>query len=178
MTREYFINEIDEWWKLKDFCNEYGCWVCDDIVDSDYRDEWIEDHLIEWARENTWTDLRDVLNSLYDDSSDSYYRISEYDEWYGVDDDFDYYKEDALGWADENEIWDDGNEDGTSEPVEYHEPEEPVPTEYAIENAETEDFGLNEFFMDAFVLYNGIPVKQPVFDSDKTEDTDFGFVGF
>ena len=31
MTRQQFIDEVNDWWELIDFCNEEGCSYCDDV---------------------------------------------------------------------------------------------------------------------------------------------------
>ena len=35
MTRNEFIDNITEWYELKDFCNDFDCDICEDIYDDD-----------------------------------------------------------------------------------------------------------------------------------------------
>ena len=39
MTRNEFIDNITEWYELKDFCSDFDCDVCEDIYDDDSLEE-------------------------------------------------------------------------------------------------------------------------------------------
>lgn len=111
MTRSEFIDEINDWWELIDFCSDNGCSYCDDVYSDDARDDFINECLVDMARNaNNWSSLLDTLNEIttgYD-----YYVHTDYGEWNGLDDgDFIGYKNDVLEWADNQDIWDDDEEE-------------------------------------------------------------------
>lgn len=131
MTRQEFIDEIYEWGGLIDFCNDEGCDYLDNIYTEDARDDYINEYQLEdWARNNTWRNLYDLLDDLRSDYD--YYRIDEYGDWVGLDDyDFDDYKDDVLRWADDRGIFDE-------------EDEEEDPADYGIEDEEVDDEEVEE----------------------------------
>lgn len=45
MTRNDFLNNVTEWWELLDFCSDEGCYICEDIIDSDQLDEHVEEDI-------------------------------------------------------------------------------------------------------------------------------------
>ena len=45
MTRNDFLNNVTEWWELLDFCSDEGCYICEDIIDSDQLDEYVEEDI-------------------------------------------------------------------------------------------------------------------------------------
>lgn len=117
MTRQQFIEGINDWWELIDFCNDEGCNFCDDVYSEESRDDYINEHLVDMARDaGSWPELLDTLNDIttgYD-----YYRLNDYGEWFILDDyEFNQYKDDVLEWCDDNSIWEDDEE------------EEPLPDE-------------------------------------------------
>ena len=105
MTRDEFVNDVNTWWELKDFCMEHDCSVMDDFFDSDYLDEYLDREIEDWSQNMSWTTLRDKLNEIetgYDWYCwDGYGDIAPMDE-----DDLDYYKDDILSWGDDHDIWD------------------------------------------------------------------------
>jgi len=117
MTREEFTTNVCCWSDLIEWCNDNNCYVCEDIYDSYSYDEYINDELSDWAREDSWSELKDRLNGLPDGYD--YYRRGDYDDWDGLDDsDFDDFYRDALEWGDEHGIWDDEeDEDDGEEPL-------------------------------------------------------------
>ena len=131
MTRQEFIDEIYEWGRLIDFCNDEGCDYLDNIYTEDARDDYINEYQLEdWARNNTWRNLYSLLEDLTADYD--YYRIDEYGDWVGLDDyDFDDYKDDVLRWADDRGIFDE-------------EDEEEDPADYGIEDEEVDDEEVEE----------------------------------
>lgn len=109
MTRQQFLDEITTWYDLIEWCNNHGCSYCNDIYSDEARDEDIDDNLVDMARNNNWYELRDILGNLatgYD-----YWRKDEYGDWYGVDDEFNDYRNDVLEWADENDEFDEEEEE-------------------------------------------------------------------
>lgn len=124
MTREDFIENIQSWEDLISFCSDYGCDYCEDVYDDDQMDDYINETLVDMARNSDgWRDLRNMLNDIptgYD-----YYIRDEYDEFREADDDeFEDYKSSVLEWGDDGDVWDEDEEE------DYYddEDEEPAPT--------------------------------------------------
>lgn len=114
MTRNEFLENVTWWGDLKEFCSDEGCDICDDIYDEEDRDEYINECLVDWARNDTWQELFDRLRDIPDGYD--YYRDDEYNGWVGADDsDFDQYKDDVLDWADDHEVWDDDEDEEDDE---------------------------------------------------------------
>ncbi len=122
MTANEFLENVNEWWELKDFCSETGCDYCDDIVDKYTLDEDVEYALSEYHCDYNWREIRDLLNDIptgYD-----FYRCNGSFDYVGLDgEDFESLKEDVYDWAFLNGYFDDEEEDeevedGSSEPEE------------------------------------------------------------
>lgn len=146
MTRQEFIDNIDTVGELIDFCYEYDCDECEDIYSEDAMDDYINECLTDWARNNTWRDLMNILNDLptgYD-----YYRQDDYGDWQGVDDygDFDDYKQRVLEWGDDNEVWD-------AEDEEEEEELEEEPTDPDPEEEFEPDFSLSELYTSSVTVF-------------------------
>lgn len=108
MTRQEFIDSIDNYSELKEFCYDNDCNILEDVYDEEARDEMVNEWLVDWARNDSWKELRDRLDNINDDYY--WYRYDDcYDEWVGLNDyeDFDNYKNEVLEWADEYGCWDD-----------------------------------------------------------------------
>lgn len=117
MTRQDFIERVNNWSGLLDFCRDEDCDICEDIYSEDDMDEYINDNLRYLAGDCSWWDLRDILNDIPTDA-EYYYKESD-TEWKDLyDEDFEDYKERVLQWMDEGEYWDDDDE-------EYFEEENP-----------------------------------------------------
>lgn len=110
MVRDDFLEGIEDYSDLINFCNDNGIYdvlgdVCDDsefcsLVDEDIRDSTRYDH---------WTDVRDMLSQLPTDSESGYYRRNgrlEYEEL--TDRDFESDKQYILALAEEQGLFDDG----------------------------------------------------------------------
>lgn len=115
MTRAEFIDEVQCWSELIDFCYDSECDYCSDVYDDDAKDEYFNEELVSLAENaDGWRDLYRQLDDIptgYD-----YYIRNDYDEWRGADDgDFDSYKEDILEWGDNCDIWDEEEEDDIDE---------------------------------------------------------------
>ena len=135
MTRQQFINEVTTWYELIDWCSNHGCSICEDIYSDEARDEYIDDDLVDMARNNNWYELRDILSNLatgYD-----YWRKDEYGDWYGVDDELADYFNEVLEWADENGEFDEEEE----EPV-YVDDGDTEADEFEVDT----DISLGDFF--------------------------------
>lgn len=131
MTRTEFLNGVNDFEDLKDFCLDEDCDICDDVYDEYDRDGYIDERLSEIAEENSWDELRDILAAIptgYD-----YYRCDGRVDWVGLDNtDFEAYKDDVLAWMDNGDYWEE------EEPAE----EQPVLEPFAQENQS--DYG-NEY---------------------------------
>lgn len=106
MTRNEFIDNITEWYELKDFCNDFDCDVCEDIYDDDDYDDIVEEDIRDAIADYGWRDIRDFLGNL--PSGYYYYRRNSAFDYDGLDDDdFEDYKADVLEWGDDYGAWDD-----------------------------------------------------------------------
>ena len=98
MTRSEFLDNITEWYELKDFCNDFDCDVCEDIYDDDDYDDCVEEDIRDAIADYGWRDIRDFLGNL--PSGYDYYRRNSTLDYDGLgDDDFEDYKEDVLEWG-------------------------------------------------------------------------------
>ena len=166
MTREYFIHEVDNWADILSWCSDCGCDVCEDIYDDYGRDDYVNECLVDWARDDSWTELRDRLNGIPDGSG--YYRHTDYDEWENVDydSDIDEYKESIVEWCDDHDAWDEEDEDPEPEyePVPYYNSDvAPV-----LEPIEDEGFSAADLFASASEILQTIPVPEPAPRRDET----------
>jgi len=132
MTRTEFLDNINEWWELVDFCNDEGCYVCEDLFGHDCLDEQIENDISEALSNNDgWQTIRDCLNEI--DTDYSYYRNDGFLNYIGLDaDDFSAYKDDVLEWGDNNGVWEDEEEyeeEYREDVYEEEDEEEPAPEE-------------------------------------------------
>ena len=134
MTRQYFIDNVNDWWELKDFCNDEDCEICSDVYGDEDMDEEINDAIREYSDDYQWYELRDLLRDI-PSGYNFYYRNSSFD-WEGLDDnDFNSYKDDVLEWMDNGDYWDDEDDAGyddceetlSAEPED--DDEEPAPAE-------------------------------------------------
>lgn len=111
MTRQDFIDNINDFDELIDFCNDYECSYCDDVYSEESRDDYINEDLVDMARyTDSWYSL---LNTLYNITTGyDYYRHTDYGDWEGLGDyEFNAYKNDVLEWADDQDIWEDDEEE-------------------------------------------------------------------
>lgn len=139
MTREEFYENVTTWWDLKNFCSDEQCDICDDICDEESRDDYINECLIDWARNDSWTELLSRLEDIptgYD-----YYRYDDYGDWVGLDDgDFDEIRDEVAEWMDDNGYWDDDEEEADDEEdTPFIDPEDAEPID-------DEDCSLGELF--------------------------------
>ena len=114
MTRSEFLDNITEWYELKDFCNDFDCDVCEDIYDDDDYDDYVEEDIRDAIADYGWRDIRDFLGNL--PSGYDYYRRNSTLDYDGLgDDDFEDYKEDVLEWGDDYGVWEDEEEEEYAE---------------------------------------------------------------
>ena len=105
MTRNEFIENVTEFYDLRDFCCENDMYnIADELYDSDYLDEIMNDRL----RNNYWDDWRSALSDLSDiDARYDWYREDGYGGFEGLTGiDFDDLKQEVLEIGDRDEIWD------------------------------------------------------------------------
>lgn len=122
MTRQEFIDSVNSFYDLIDFCNDYGCDICEDIVDDDTMDDYINEEIGDFY--GSWRELRDLLSDI--PTGYEYYRRDGRLDYVWMDNnDFESYKDDVLSWADDAEVFEteeeDEDDDGENESVEiYH----------------------------------------------------------
>lgn len=115
MTRNYFLYYVTDWRDLLEMCRDYDCNICEDIIDDDTLDEYVDSDIS--GCDYGWWSLRDYLSNIptgYD-----YYRCDGSFDYVGLDDvDFEDYKSRVLDWMDEEDLWDaeEGEEDEDEEP--------------------------------------------------------------
>lgn len=150
MTRIEFEENVTEWWELMNFCSDNGCEeFVENVVDDDYRDEYIDEMLVDMARNNSWRDMLDILNDYYNDGGYDYYI---YDEYYGRyqgadEDDFRRYKDEVYQHAIEHGLFDDDEEDEEDsgvDPFKFPDDEEYDPLEDEDEELPEEDCSVIE----------------------------------
>lgn len=134
MTRTEFLENIETFGELKDFCYDEDCSLLEDVYDEEGMDSFVNECLMDWARNDTWQELYSRLDDIptgYD-----WYRY-EYGDWEVLDgEDFEDYKNDVLEWGDENDIWDAEDDEYDDDDNFESEPEEDEPA------PEDEDFSV------------------------------------
>lgn len=130
MTRQEFVDGVTSWQELIDFCYEYDCGVCMDIVASDDLRDCIAEDFENFARDYSWADIRDWLNEIDEDAW--FYCRSGSFEYEPVDDAFEQYKRDVLYWCDEDASIFDDEFDDTDDGYEDDEAHD----EFSIEESE------------------------------------------
>ena len=144
MTRQDFLDIYDDFYELKNFCSEHGCYELDDVYDSDDRDYYINEELAE-NREG-WRDVLCWLRNI--DDGYNWYERNEWGEWNGIcDDEFEDYRDRVLDWCEENGIFDEEEEE-----------EEPSPDPEEEREFESfgQDFSVDELYSAASAVYGSI----------------------
>ncbi len=126
MTRAYFEEEVWSWSELLDFCERNNHELGERLYSWESVCEWIDDTVIDLARELSWQDL---LSRLQDFDAIAGYDYYLADDWHGgfraaSDDDFEDCRREVMRWADENGVWEDAEEDGDDEETGTAEPED------------------------------------------------------
>lgn len=171
MTRNEFIDNITEWYELKDFCNDFDCDVCEDIYDDDDYDDCVEEDVRDAVGECSWREIRDSLCDL--PSRYDYYRRNGDLDYDGMDnDDFEDYKEQALEWGDDYGVWEDEEE----EDEEYADADddfldslEEEPDE--DETIEEEDFSIDDLIGMCSVVF--VAIQNDEVEKQQEEDEAF-----
>ncbi len=111
MTRQEFLDTINNEESLLHFCYEENLGVCDEVYSQEGMDEYLNEHLGDIIDGYNWRDVLSILEGIptgYD-----YYIKNEYAwmEFYGVDDDvFEELKDEVLQIMDDGGYWDDEEE--------------------------------------------------------------------
>lgn len=103
MTRQQFIDNITEWWELREFCNDENLDDFDDIYSVDE----MHDYIVDWVRDyDNWHDMYNYLDQQPWGDDGCYYR-KDWDDFTELDDD-DFYelKDQVLATMDEYGEWD------------------------------------------------------------------------
>lgn len=110
MTRQEFIENVNDWYDLKDFCSSNDCDILDCIYDEDGMDSEIECYMDEYHDDYSWREFRDMLSDI--PTGYEFYREDGAFNWVGMEDsDFREYKDSILEWMDDGGYWDDDEED-------------------------------------------------------------------
>ena len=64
MTRQEFIDDITHISDLVDFCYSVDCDVCEGVYDDEGRDDYLNEQVSEWSRNDAWYELRDALDNI------------------------------------------------------------------------------------------------------------------
>lgn len=103
MTRQEFIDTIENFDALKSICWDYDCYICEYVMDADGYHDWVWDSIRDW--DSGWRELRDWLTSLpevyWGDYVDTEDDVGVLD-----DDDFCDYKNRVFDWFVENDCFD------------------------------------------------------------------------
>ena len=104
MTRQEFIDEVNDWYDLIEFCNNENLYNCEYIMDSDVLDDYVNSDIYERMRSGeSWKDIYEYLDDIPQD-------YDYYDTEYGVEglthSDFEDRKQDVLDEMDEDDRWD------------------------------------------------------------------------
>ena len=136
MTRAEFIDTVNEWWELIDFCSDENCEICNDVYSNDDRDSYIDERLSDIADSiGDWRSLRDELYNIttgYD-----YYLYNGWTDWIGLtDEDFEEFKQRVLVWMDNGDYWEEEEDEEEFFDDEYYDEDdedwfedEPIPSD-------------------------------------------------
>lgn len=109
MTRQDFIENVNEWYELLEFCRHEDCDVCEDVYSDDDKDDYINENFRYLVEEHNWWTLRDILNDI--PTGDGYYLYENINDWRELDDeDFEEFKGSVLQWMDNGGYWEEEEE--------------------------------------------------------------------
>jgi len=118
MKRSEFLRDYDTISDLMDFCWRNDCDVTENITSADGFNEWINDCLVDWARNYSWDELYSMLSQFNDIEGYDYYQYDDsYGEYRPLDDsDFNDLRDEILEWADDQgDFWDPEDDDEDEE---------------------------------------------------------------
>lgn len=65
MTRNQFIEEVNCWSELIDFCYDYDCDYCEDVYNEDSKNDYFDSELVDYARSaENWQDMLGYLQDI------------------------------------------------------------------------------------------------------------------
>ena len=128
MTRDEFIDNIEGFGDLKEFCYDVECDYLEDVYHSDDLDQMICEDIRSATSSSYWYEIRDYLSDIPYIEDGQYFRADGSFDYVALDDsDFDGYKRRVLDWADNNDVWEDDDDwlvESSEEPFDRHESEE------------------------------------------------------
>ena len=113
MTRRYFDEHITTWEELLDLCYEHDLSACGDVYSEDEMNECLDEAIVEMAREYSWKELRDILYAVPDNTNYYYRRVG--NEFEGIDNEFEDYKQAVAEEMDYDDLWDDDEDEDDEE---------------------------------------------------------------
>ena len=138
MTRNEFIDNVNDFDALMEVCNDWG-YELDLYTSGDYDSE-VEDDVSN--RDCSWDDLRDYLNDL--PYGYEYYRRNGWLDYDGMDDDeFQDYKDEVEEWMADNGYFDEEDEEDEDVADDYIEDDEEDDADEG-EPVADEDFGVDD----------------------------------
>ena len=166
MTRSYFLDCVTDWSELIELCREYDCDICEDIIDDDELNEYVDSDI-----SNTdygWRSIRDFLADIptgYD-----YYRCDGSFDYVGLDDsDFEDYKSRVL------DLWEpeEGEDEDFDPDYDFFSPgeEEPEPEEPPVEE---EDFTVSDLM--CMCSAELVTIRQVIEQRNAPSDDDMSLV--
>lgn len=109
MTRQEFIDTVDDIDELLDFCSDIG-YELEGVYGEEERDDYINNQVHDMVREYNWEEIRDLLDGI--PTGYYFYYMDRWGDWNGRDsDDIDDLKQEVLEYADENELFDPEDEE-------------------------------------------------------------------
>ena len=103
MTRAEFINTVDSWPDLLDFCYTHNCPVYDDIHIAEERDRIVLNNIREWTYGMTWQDILDLICDI--PTSGDVFSYDEYGQWHDITEDFPEWKDKVILWGNQTGFW-------------------------------------------------------------------------
>lgn len=105
MTRSEFIEDINTFSDLRDFCCDYGLSYLDEFIDGDDLDSEVDEDIKDC--DFGWGTILDCLRNIASITGADFYRKDGWLDYVEMDDgDFRELKEDVCRTVDENEDWD------------------------------------------------------------------------
>lgn len=140
MTRNEFLDNINSWWELIEFCNDEDCDVCEEIVDEDQKNDGVNADLCDEARRTDWKDIRNWLNDI--PVGYEYYRCDGMFDYVPMNNgsDFQEYKDAVLEWMDDGGYWDDEEEEYPEDVID----DEPFEEDDEEDEEDEEDGSIDE----------------------------------
>lgn len=170
MTRNEFIENVQDFGDLITFCYDEGCNYTEDIYDEEGMDEFVDNELYDITRNagERWYNIRDILNDIQ--TGYGYYRIYSISEIVPLyDDDFEDYKCDVMDWGDANDVWEHDEESEETTELEEEKSEEKEEDDQPPEEGCT----IEELFTAGKELAEEMAAKESEEDEEEEEDEDF-----